>query len=87
MNADLQVASGRRNQVTKTTPNRIVVARGGEMAHEYSTFHLSFDDEKGHTELDGAMLRVWQLQGNRWVIASEFRRPYGRVVAPTQPAK
>lgn len=86
-NADRQAAPGRQNQVSKTTPNRIVVARGGDMAHEYSTFHLSYDDNKGHTDRDGALLRVWQLQGSRWLIAAEFRRPYGQVVASAQPAK
>jgi hypothetical protein len=77
--ADLP-APGRKNVVSKTIPTRIVVAPGGDMAYEYSTFHLSYDDDKGHSDRDGAMLRVWQLQNSRWMIAAEFRRPYGRVV-------
>jgi ketosteroid isomerase-like protein len=78
--ADMQAAPGRRNQMAKTSPKRIIVAKGGDMAHEYSTFRLSFDDDKGHSDLEGAVLRVWQLQEGRWRIAAEFRRPYGRVV-------
>ena len=77
---DLQVAPGRHNQVSKTNPSRIIVAKGGDMAHEYSTFLLSYDDDKGHANIEGALLRAWQLQNGQWLIAAEFRRPYGRVV-------
>jgi ketosteroid isomerase-like protein len=73
-------APGRKNVVGKTQVQRIVVATGGDMAYEYSTFTLSFDDDTGHSDLAGAVLCVWQLSGSEWRVAAEFRRPYGGVV-------
>jgi hypothetical protein len=73
-------APGRRNSVQKVNPTRIVVAPAGDMAYEYSSFHLSYDDDRGHSNIDGALLRVWQLQNNKWMVVAHFQRPYGRVV-------
>src|SRR5262245_21153162 len=47
--ADL-VAPNRRNDVFKTTVQRIDVSQSSDMAYEYSTFSLAYDDDRGHTE-------------------------------------
>jgi ketosteroid isomerase-like protein len=78
--ADLLAAPGRKNEVQKTDVQRIVVAKADDMAYEYSTFTLSFDDDAGHKERKGALLRVWRQTGTEWKIAAMFQRPYGRVV-------
>lgn len=78
--ADLLATPGRKNVVQKTDVQRIVVAKAEDVAYEYSTFMLSFDDDAGHKERKGAILRVWHQTGTEWKIAAMFRRPYGRVV-------
>jgi hypothetical protein len=78
--ADLLATPGRKNVVQKTDVQRIVVAKSEDMAYEYSTFVLSFDDNDGHKERIGATLRVWRQTGGEWKIAAMFHRPYGRVV-------
>ena len=69
----------RKNEAQKTTPQKIVVAKGGDMAYEYSTLRLRFDDNTGHQERSGALLRVWQNEGGVWKAAAIFQRPYGEV--------
>jgi hypothetical protein len=70
--------AGRKNVVFTVRPERI--AATGEMAMEYSTFTLAYDDNEGHKNVTGALLRVWQRQHGAWMIAANFQRPYGRVV-------
>jgi ketosteroid isomerase-like protein len=76
--ADL-VAPNRHNEIIKTTPGRIVVSQAADMAYEYSTFALSFDDDAGHHQNSGALLRVWRQEQGTWKIAAQFMRPYGSV--------
>jgi len=85
--ADRLAAPGRKNVVQKTDVQRIVVAKSEDMAYEYSTFVLSFDDDEGHKERIGAVLRVWRKTGAEWKIAAMFHRPYGQVVPVDAPAK
>ena len=73
------VAPNRRNNVFKTTVQRIDVAQAGDMAYEYSTFSVSFDDDRGHTAATGALLRVWKKDAGTWKIAAQFQRPYGDI--------
>lgn len=49
--ADHIAAPGRKNRVMKTEVQRIVIAKADDMAYEYSTFALSFDDDAGHKDL------------------------------------
>jgi ketosteroid isomerase-like protein len=74
--------AGRKNVKFTVQPDRITVS--GDMAMEYSTFTLAYDDNEGHKNVTGAMLRVWQRQNGAWKIAANFQRPYGRVVAVGQ---
>jgi hypothetical protein len=85
--ADVLALPGRKNAVVKTNVQEIVVAKSGDMAYENSTFTLSYDDDSGHKERTGAILRVWRQIGSEWKIVSMFQRPYGRVVPVETPAK
>ena len=73
-------APGRKNVEATDSPEKIVVSQGGDMAYEYGTFKLKFDDNVGHHDLQGALLRVWQKIGGEWKIVAHFQRPYGQVV-------
>jgi ketosteroid isomerase-like protein len=76
--ADL-VAANRRNDVFKTTVQRIEVSQSADMAYEFSTFSIAYDDDRGHTEGTGALLRVWKKDGGTWKIGAQFQRPYGDI--------
>lgn len=73
------VAPNRRNDVFKTTVQRIEVSQSADMAYEYSTFSVSYDDDRGHTQASGAFLRVWKKDGGMWKIAAQIQRPYGDI--------
>ena len=73
------VAPNRRNNVFKTTLQHLDVSQSGDMAYEISTFTVSYDDDRGHTEGNGAFLRVWKKDGGAWKIAAQFQRPYGDI--------
>ena len=64
---------------TKATvePQRIVVAKSGDLAYEYSTTTLEFDLKSGeHVVHKGAQLRVWQKENGQWKQAAVFVRPF-----------
>jgi hypothetical protein len=73
------VAPNRRNNVFKTTVQRVDVSQAGDMAYEYSTFSIAYDDDRGHREATGALLRVWKKDGGTWKIAAQFQRPHGDI--------
>jgi hypothetical protein len=73
------VAPNRRNDVFKTTVQRLEVSQSADMAYEYSTFSVAYDDDRGHTEANGALLRVWKKDGGTWKIAAQIQRPYGDI--------
>ena len=77
-------APGRKNVVSKTQVERIVVAASGDLAYEYSTFTMAYDDDAGHHNRTGATLCVWQRVGGEWLTAVQFRRPYGGVTPDGQ---
>jgi ketosteroid isomerase-like protein len=56
---------------------RIVVAPSGDMAYEYGTHQISFDDTKTgkHPDITSAYLRVWKVAGGTCKIAAIM---YGR---------
>jgi ketosteroid isomerase-like protein len=85
--ADSIGPADRKNSTLKTSPERIVIAKGGDMAYEYSTFTLSYDDARGHRQLEGALLRIWQNDGAAWKVAAVFQRPYGTVVPTSEASK
>jgi ketosteroid isomerase-like protein len=81
---ELLAAPGRKNVLGKTQVEKIVVATSGDMAYEYSTFTLAFDDDTGHHDRKGAVLCVWQRVDGQWLTAAEFRRPYGAIAPDEQ---
>jgi ketosteroid isomerase-like protein len=82
--AEFLEAPGRKNVVSKTQVERIVVAASGDLAYEYSTFTMTYDDDGGHHNRTGATLCVWQRVGGEWLTAAQFRRPYGGVTPDGQ---
>lgn len=51
------------------TPTRIEVARAGDLAYLYGTYHLSMDGPKGKPPItdDGKILEIWKKQaGGDW---------------------
>jgi len=73
------VAPNRRNDVFKTTVERIEVAQSGDLAYQYSSFSLAYDDDRGHTQASGALVRIWKKDAGVWKIAVQFQRPYGDI--------
>lgn len=67
----------RKNQVFTEQPERIVVSGSGDMAYEYGTNQLSFDDPKTgkHVSADGAYLRVWKSVDDACKVAASMIRP------------
>ena len=73
------VAPNRRNSTFNTIVQRIDVSQSSDMAYEYSSFTISYDDDRGHTQAEGALLRVWKKDGGAWKIAAHIQRPYGDI--------
>jgi ketosteroid isomerase-like protein len=58
-------------------PERIVVSPSGDMAYEYGTERMAFD-EKGtgkHVDFTAAYLRVWKAEGGRCLVAAQMFEP------------
>lgn len=64
------------NRKTTTTVERIVIAKAGDLAYEYSTFRIEWDEPAGgRGGGDGSRLRVWRKAGGRWLAEAHFARP------------
>ena len=62
----------------RTTPVRIVVAKSGDLAYEFSNGELSFETKDGKkVVIPQAILRTWEKDGGQWKIAAQFTRPIG----------
>jgi ketosteroid isomerase-like protein len=57
-----RVDAERKNYKESENPNRIVAAPSGDMAYEYGTAHISYDEAKNgkHNDFTAAYLRVWK---------------------------
>lgn len=75
-----QVASGRKNQKESLQPDKIVVAEDGQMAYEYGTGHVSYDDVKSgkHEAFSTAYLAVWKTDGGQCKVAATMAEPTGQ---------
>jgi ketosteroid isomerase-like protein len=73
----LEAASKKRpNAKTRTTVERVVVARSGELAYEFSHFRMEWDGPAGkRAGLDGSYLRVWRKVKGEWLEEAYFARP------------
>lgn len=57
--------------------SKIVVSPSGDMAYEYGTVHLSYDDTElnMHSDFKIAYLRVWRAVGDKCELAAESDTP------------
>jgi ketosteroid isomerase-like protein len=69
----------RKNGKYTTTPDRIVIARSGDMAYEYGTSRIIFDEVKSgqHQDFTAAYLRVWKAADGSCKIAAAMFQPEG----------
>jgi len=55
--------------------HRIVAAPSGEMAYEYGTVHVSYDDKEGHHEFEAVMLHVYKAKDGVCQMAAMTMHP------------
>jgi len=66
-----------RSQRNHTTPDRIEIAKSGDMAYEFSNSELSSELKDGQKErFPTSVLRVWKKEAGEWKIAAMFARPH-----------
>lgn len=61
-------------------PDRIVVAPSGDMAYEYGTENIKFDERKSgkHFDFTAAYLRVWKAVDGSCRVAAQMQQPEGQ---------
>jgi ketosteroid isomerase-like protein len=57
--------------------HRIVSAPSGDMAYEYGTRHVSYDDKEGHHEFEAVMLHVYKANNGVCQMAAMTMHPLG----------
>ncbi len=57
--------------------HRIVAAPSGEMAYEYGTIHVSYDDKEGHHQFEAVMLHVYKAKDGVCQMAAMTMHPLG----------
>jgi ketosteroid isomerase-like protein len=71
-------ATRRNNPSVKHDVVRIQVADSGDLAYEFTNFHLGYDDSANkRVEFGGHLLRVWRKQNGSWKVAALVARPSG----------
>ena len=66
-------------------PDRIVADPSGDMAYEYGTTHVSFDDSDNGKQRDftAAYLRVWKADDGSCKVAATIYQPEERSQSPS----
>ena len=80
-NALKPVTESRQNmKMTPLRPDRVVVAPSGDMAYEYGTEHISFDERASgkHRDFTTAYLRVWRAVDGQCKIAAIMAEREGK---------
>ena len=80
-NAAGRIATERENEnYAPLKPDRIVAAPSGDMAYEYGTTNIRFDDRKSarHFDFTAAYLRVWKAVDGSCKQAAEMFQPEGK---------
>ena len=74
------VAAERKNEEYTTTPDRIVIAHSADMAYEYGTGRVIFDEAKSgkHEAFPAAYLRVWKSVDSSCRVAAAMFEPEGK---------
>jgi hypothetical protein len=76
--AGVPIAAARKNEKSESSKaDRIVIAPSGDMAYEYGSDHVSFDDSKDgkHIEFTAAYLKVWKAVGDKCKLAAQMSAP------------
>jgi ketosteroid isomerase-like protein len=54
-------------------PNKVEVARSGEIGYSTGAFHMTFKDPSGKTIEDrGKYVTIWKKQRGRWMVAYDI---------------
>jgi ketosteroid isomerase-like protein len=80
-NASRGISSDRENEnYGQLKPDRIVVAPSGDMAYEYGTENIRFDERKSgkHLDFTAAYLRVWKAVDGSCRVAAQMQQPEGQ---------
>jgi ketosteroid isomerase-like protein len=82
--ASATVVAGRKNASQDDKTERIVAADSGDMAYEYGTAHIAFDDLKTgkHEDFTSAYLRVWKADKGVCKVAAEMAEPENNAKQP-----
>jgi hypothetical protein len=75
--AGVPILAARKNESDSDKTERIVVAGSADMAYEYGTGNVSYDDVKTgkHVNFSAAYLRVWRVDGGVCKVAAEMYEP------------
>jgi ketosteroid isomerase-like protein len=67
----------RKNEVSADHPQRIVVSQSGDMAYEYGSGEMSFDEQKTgkHVSFQLGYLRVWKSVDGQCKVAATMVKP------------
>jgi ketosteroid isomerase-like protein len=72
-----RAASKRSNERRTRDVKRLVVAKSGDLAYEYSDYTLQFDEPEGKTfRVKGSYVRVWRKEDGQWKVAVWFGQPH-----------
>jgi ketosteroid isomerase-like protein len=80
-----EIGSTRKNEKQgKGKIERLVVSASGDMAYEYGSNSLEFDDVQSgkHLSFSPTYLRVWKRDGTVWKVAAAFMRPNPSKICP-----
>jgi hypothetical protein len=63
------------SQRSKTAPQRIEIAKSGELAYEFSHRELSYQlKDRKTVNVPTSFLRVWRKEAGQWKVAAMFSR-------------
>ena len=74
------ISAARKNEKdVPNRPDRVVAAPSADMAYEYGTGQVSFDDAQSgkHYDFTAAYLRVWKAEGGSCKVAAVMYEPEG----------
>jgi ketosteroid isomerase-like protein len=72
-----KIREERPKQKLRTSVQRVVIAKSGDLAYEYSTFRIEWDgDDNKRAGFDGSSLRVWLKVNGEWNEEAYFARPH-----------
>lgn len=72
-----QQTSDRSNEKRTRKVKRLLVAKSGDMAYEYTDYTLDFIDKSGKpVHVAGSYVRVWRKEDGQWKIAVLLGQPH-----------